>query len=312
MVPQFALTFDSDTTRQLVRIGGAVTFGVNVARTNFAGPVSFTLVGLPGNAAAAFDPNPSNGNTRLLIKTPAGTPTGDFNLLVTGQAGGVTRTIVGVLQVRNAETLSVSAVAPAPVQAGKSVSSSVTVSIGNGDGAGATLSTEGLPNGVSASFRNNPTSGKTTMDISVPSNIAAGAYPFNVVARKGDVLARTLTTLLVNAPAPTIRFAVTPVTPVAGQGYGFIVNTTVPGLSLPRASSYSVPITITPSGGFASPVDIVLTGLLPGMTANFTAAGANQLTLNLVAPPTAGSTTLTVSATSGSIRQAIGINVSVY
>lgn len=312
VAPQFALSFEG-SSRQLVRLGQAVTFGVIASRSNFAGNISFTLLGLPGGAAAAFDPNPSAGNTRLLVKTPAGVPTGDYNLLITGQAGTTTRTIVAVLQVRAAETVSVTAVAPNPVEAGKSVSSSVTVSIQNGDGNGAVLATEGLPVGVTSSFRNNPTTGKTTMDIFVPASVLPGAYPFNVVARKGEAVGRAQTTLLVNLPTPTLRYQVTPVTAVPGQGIGFVLIPTSAGLSQARGSTVAFDINVTPTGGFNGAIDLALTGLLPGSSATLSnGPSANIIRLTLSAPvQLTGSTTLVLTGTSGSLKSVIAIPLTV-
>ncbi len=303
VAPQFALAFEGPSTL-LTRLGGAVTYSVSAFRSNFAGPISFTLQGLPGGAAAAFDPNPSTTNTRLLIKTPPGTPVGNFNLLITGTAGTTTRTIVGVLQVRDSEGLNVIVGTPLPVTAGKITSVAVEVKVTNGDGQGASLITEGLPGGVTATFRNNPTAGKTTLDLTVPVNIPGGAYPFTVIATKGTVSVRAQSTLFVNVPAPTLRFQVTPVAAVPGQGSGYLLTPNTSALNMARGQVVTVDFAVTPTGGFSGAFDLVLTGLLPGSTGSLTATPTpNQVRLTLTAPTqTTGSTVLVLTGTSGSLK----------
>ncbi len=303
VAPQFALAFEGPSTL-LTRLGGAVTYSVSAFRSNFAGPISFTLQGLPGGAAAAFDPNPSTTNTRLLIKTPPGTPVGNFNLLITGTAGTTTRTIVGVLQVRDSEGLNVIVGTPLPVTAGKITSVAVEVKVTNGDGQGASLITEGLPGGVTATFRNNPTAGKTTLDLTVPVNIPGGAYPFTVIATKGTVSVRAQSTLFVNVPAPTLRFQVTPVAAVPGQGSGYLLTPNTSALNMARGQVVTVDFAVTPTGGFSGAFDLVLTGLLPGSTGSLTATPTpNQVRLTLTAPTqTTGSTLLVLTGTSGSLK----------
>ncbi len=303
VAPQFALAFEGPSTL-LTRLGGAITYGVSAFRSNFAGPIAFTLQGLPGGAAAAFDPNPSNANTRLLIKTPPGTPVGNFNLLITGTAGTTTRTIVAVLQVRDSEGLNVVVGTPLPVTAGKITSVAIEVKVTNGDGQGASLITEGLPGGVTATFRSNPTAGKTTLDLTVPVNIPGGAYPFTIIATKGTVSVRAQSTLFVNVPAPTLRYQVTPVAAVPGQGSGWVLTPNTSALNVARGQVVTVDFAVTPTGGFSGAFDLVLTGLLPGSSATLTPTSTpNQVRLTMTASTqTAGSTVLVLTGTSGSLK----------
>lgn len=82
--PAFSLS--SAPASVTVPPGATAAYTVQVARTTFAGPVTFSVLdGLPAGATASFSPNPATGDaTTLQIATMAGTPEGSYKLNLAG------------------------------------------------------------------------------------------------------------------------------------------------------------------------------------------------------------------------------------
>jgi 5-hydroxyisourate hydrolase-like protein (transthyretin family) len=79
---------------QTVNPGGSATFLVTVTSLDgFNSPVTLSASGLPDEATAFFAPNPiiATGNSMLTISTSPETPTGSFDITITGTGGSLTR-----------------------------------------------------------------------------------------------------------------------------------------------------------------------------------------------------------------------------
>jgi len=98
-IPSFTLGA-SPTTRTVVR-GSSTTYGITVTPSGgFSAPVTFAVSGVPANATAAFSPNPAATSSTLTVRTTRTTKAGTFTLLITGAAGGLSRTTSVTLRVR--------------------------------------------------------------------------------------------------------------------------------------------------------------------------------------------------------------------
>ncbi|MBT2567163.1 hypothetical protein J7I84_11780 [Arthrobacter sp. ISL-85] len=66
--------------------GATAVYTLQLTRTNFTGPVSFSVLGgLPSGATASFSPSPTTGNsTTLQVATTSGSPTGISSLYLVG------------------------------------------------------------------------------------------------------------------------------------------------------------------------------------------------------------------------------------
>ena len=112
---------------------------------------------------------------------------------------------------------SVSVAAPA------SVPITVKVAGSGGLNAAVTLTASGLPKGISAAFSPAsiaaPGSGKSTMQVTVASTVAAGSYSFSVAASSGSHSSTAAVTVSVAAPALTVSASATSITllPAGGQ-----------------------------------------------------------------------------------------------
>lgn len=86
--PDFTLSLTPVTLR--ITQGTIASAAINIARTNFAGPVTFALGGAPTGVSAEFNPAPPNGfNTWITVSVDASVPTGTYNLTVQGSNAAI-------------------------------------------------------------------------------------------------------------------------------------------------------------------------------------------------------------------------------
>lgn len=173
---------------------------------------------------------------------------------------------------------------------GGSTSYTVTVTPSGGFTGVVSLSVSGLPSGASGTF--NPaslSSGNSTLSVATAASTPAGTYPLTITGTGpgGTPVHSTSVTLVVSAPAqPDFALSVSPSSQNVRQGL---------------SASYTV--TITPSAGFASAVNLSVSGLPSGATASFNpnpATGSSTLTVNTVTG-VRGSFVLTITGVSGSL-----------
>lgn len=83
--PSIALTTDAEV--QCILAGQSATYAVDIQRTNFEGPVSFTANNVPAGVTALFEPATTSGNrVYFRLQTPAnlGATFGEITLKATG------------------------------------------------------------------------------------------------------------------------------------------------------------------------------------------------------------------------------------
>ncbi len=96
----FALTLSPST--QSVASGNGTTYTISVVPgPGFTGSVSFSASGLPSGAGVSFNPPTvtASGSTVMTVTTSSSTPTGNYNLTVTGSSGALSHTVTPVLSV---------------------------------------------------------------------------------------------------------------------------------------------------------------------------------------------------------------------
>jgi hypothetical protein len=85
----FTLSVVNDNAH--VPAGGATSFTVAIARTNFPGAITFAASGAPAGATTRFTPQPAGGSSvSLAISTPDGAALGSYTVIITGSSGGTT------------------------------------------------------------------------------------------------------------------------------------------------------------------------------------------------------------------------------
>lgn len=163
-----SVTLSPTPTSRTINQGQSTTYTININRDGYAGNITLSASNLPANATAAFSPNPTTGKSSVLtVTTKTTTPTGTFQIKVSGTASGLNITPVNVtLIVKPAPGLSLS-VFPATqsIIAGQSIDYRIDLTRVNYDNP-VTLEAKNLPDNLTATFEPNPVYGnRSTMRI---------------------------------------------------------------------------------------------------------------------------------------------------
>ena len=182
----------------------------------------------------------------------------------------------------------------ASAPAGGSGTSTVTVNPSNGFSSAVTLATSGWPSGITGAFGTNPTTNSSVVTIAVSSGVAAGSYTLTVTGTSGSLSASTTIALTVTA-APSFTLSATPASAQAG-GTG------------------TSTVTVNRQSGFSSPVTLTTSGWPSGITGSFgtnPATTSSVVTINVSSGVAAGTYTLIVNGTSGSLSASTTIPLTV-
>jgi hypothetical protein len=170
---------------------------------------------------------------------------------------------------------------------GNPTSYGVTVNPLNGFSGPVTLSVSGLPTGAIGSFSPNPATSTSTLSVTTdPTLTPAGSYTLTITGVSGSLTHTTTATLVVTAP--DFSLSPSPASQTVLQG---------------SATSYG--FTISPTSGFASQVNLSVSGLPTGAGGSFspnpaTSTSTLSVTTNAATTP-AGSYTLTITGVSGNL-----------
>jgi len=177
---------------------------------------------------------------------------------------------------------SASTVSVAP---GGSASTTITVADKAGFSGNVNLAVSGLPDGINASWSQNPTAGKSTLTLTAASSLLRGSYLITVTGASGSETESTTFALTVNAP-------------------GFSLAAAPASLKLYPGNSGSATVLINGTAGFNGSVNLAVTSGLPaGMTASWVenpTTGTSALTLTASdSTPVNTDAMLTITGTSG-------------
>ena len=256
--PTFTLTA-SPTTIELLPGQQALSTLTLTRAGGFTGPIALAAEGVPANVTATFAATPVTGaSTTLTLAAAAAAAPGTYPITVRATGTGVdTRTVTVTLTVASAPSLAVS-VAPGMASVAQGQSSApltVTLTRVGGLTGDATLTLEGAPAGVTASFTPNPVTGSSAqLVLAVSGGAAPGTYPMLVRGRVGTTTGITEVSLTITAgTTPNFSMALVPEvgTVTAGGGVDVTVN-------------------LARTGGFTGAVSLVTSALPTGVTATFT------------------------------------------
>ena len=292
---------------QTVTAGAVTSYTTTVTPSaGFTGNVNLSVSGLPTGASASFNAASvhGSGTSSLSVSTTGSTPTGSYPLTITGTSGSLTHPTTATLVVAPTPSQNFS-ISSAPgsqtVAAGQTAIYSATIAPTGGFTGTVSFSASGLPTGATANF--NPSSvtnsGTTAVSISTTAATPVGSHPITITATNGS-LAHSTTMVLVVQPAQDFAIDVSPSS-----------QTVIAG----RTVSYTT--TLFPSGGFTGNVTLSVTGLPSGAVGTFSPAsingGSGTSTLNISANPStpAGSYTLTVTGTNGTMTRSVSTSLKV-
>jgi subtilase family serine protease len=175
-----------------------------------------------------------------------------------------------------------------------SAGNTVSVSGQNGFNSSVSLVASGLPSGVTAVFSPSSTTGTSSLTFTASSTATTGTFNVTVTGVSGALSSSANISLAVVAPNFTLSFA--------GAG-----------VALPRGSTATGAVTVTPQNGFNSPVSLTASGLPSGVTAAFGAvsSGTSLVTFTAGSTVVAGSYPVTVNGVSGTLKSSASFNLTV-
>jgi hypothetical protein len=279
--PDYNLTLTTSSSVS-VSAGNTATYGLGINAVNaFSSAVSLSVSGLPSGAAASFSPNPMTTSSTLSVLTASSTPAGTYALTITGSGGTasgggpIVKTIAASLTVTAPATpdftLSVSPTSQTVVQGNPTPAYQVTVTPLNGFSGSVTLSvTTPLPAGAGWSATSGTPSTKGTVTLTTSASTPPGSYPFTIQGTGGGKFHTLGATLVVNSVG------------------SFSISVSPNPLVVKRGSSGMYTVTVTPAGGFNSPVTLTIAGLPPKTS-------ASPFTVNPV-PGSGGAAQITITA----------------
>ncbi len=276
---------------QIVAVGGGTNYTVTVNAVNgFSGTVTFTVSGLPTGASGNFNPTSvsGSGSSTFSVATSGSTPANTYTLTITATSGTLVHTTTVTLAVVD---FTISAT-PASQTVAQGSSTNYTVNLGNVNGftGSVGLTASGLPAGATASF--SPASvnppGSSTLTISTLATTPVGTNTITITGTNG-ILTHSTTVTLVVVPPPDFSIAATPGSQTVIAGNGATYTATITGLN-----------------NFNGSVALTASGLPSGATSAFnptsvTGSGSSTLTITTSGTTPAGTNTITVKGTSGSL-----------
>ena len=188
-------------------------------------------------------------------------------------------------------------VTPASQTVGVGSGTSYTVSITptGGFSGPVVLSVDGLPAGATGTFTPNPATGSSSLAVTTATTTPNGTYPLTVRGVNGTLSHSAAATLVVN-PAPDFSLSAAPTSRSIG---GSVSSTT-----------YS--ITVTPINGFNSPVSLSASGPPIGALGTFSpnpATASSTLTVSIMPNTPAGTYTITLTGSSGSLTHSTSVTL---
>jgi pro-kumamolisin-like protein/IPT/TIG domain-containing protein len=179
---------------------------------------------------------------------------------------------------------------------GGSGGSTITVTPQNGFNSSVSLSSSGLPAGVTASFNPGSTTSTSTLTLTATSTAALGTATVTITGTSGSLTNTTTVSLTVN-PAGSYTLSASP-----------------NSLTIAQGASGASTITVTPQNGFNGNVSLSVSGLPSGVAASFnpgSTGSTSTLTLTASSTATTGTVTVTVTGTSGSLTKTTTISLTI-
>src|SRR5271157_1394588 len=284
--PGFTVSATATTVMQGTSVGSSVTIG---AFNGFDSAVALTVSGLPAGVTASFSPTSvtgSGGSTLTFTATNTAT-VGAATITVTGTSGSTVETAKVTLTVTARPEFTIT-VSPTTLSLPPNTNPTVTLTVtyvGNLTGS-VSLSASGLPSGVSANFSPSSlnSSGASTVNFTSQASTPTGTYSVLLTGTDGTLVHSA--TLALTIP-----------------GTGFTLAPLASTLAIIQGKTATDTITVTDVGGFTGSVTLAASGLPSGVTGAWgtnPTAGSSVLTLTATSTATTGAFTVTITGTSGS------------
>jgi uncharacterized membrane protein len=170
--------------------------------TGFTGSVTLSASGMSSGVTASFLPNPTTSSSILTLTASNSANIVGSTVLITGTDGTQTaNTIIGVYIIAAPQSFSLGATPSSlTIAPGNSGTSTISVTDQGGFTGNVNLAASGLPNGVTALFTPNPTTGISALALSASSSAATGTYNATITGTSGSLTSTTNVALTIVAP----------------------------------------------------------------------------------------------------------------
>jgi len=183
--PQFDFSMAVNPATQSIVAGKGASYTITVNPAPLIGSVNLSIAGLPQGIEAFFETGfDVNGSKTLGISSTDTTPAGTYQATITASDGSVTRTANISLTIIPAADFTLSVTPNLPtVKAGSSTNYTVNVTFSGAETTPVILSTQGLPNGSTASFApaSLSASGTSILTLTVDPEVADEINLFDIV-----------------------------------------------------------------------------------------------------------------------------------
>ncbi len=295
--PDFSLSTTPST--QTVVQGASASYTINILPSGgFDGSVTFIANGLPDGISADFSPNPATASSTMTITTNTSLPAGSYTLTISGTNGTLSHTTTVKLNIPDF-SLSASPGSLSIVK-GTSKTSTITVNALNGFTGTVSLDVSGIPSNASASL--SPTSvinsGPSTLTVNA-GTATPGNYTLTINGTNGTLTrSTTVTVIIMDTPPPDFSISALPTSRTVNQ-----------------KASTTYAVTIARVSGFPEAVNLSVTGLPSGTSGTFspiqTTGNSSTLSITTGTFTPAGSYTLTITGTSGSLIHTTSVTLTV-
>jgi len=222
-------------TSQTTAETGQVSFNFWLSGTpGYAGPVQISVTGLPSGAIATL--NSSMYTTSAPVAVPFVTTDvtpGTYPFTITGTAGPMTQSASASLIVQAPGPTITNSITPSSATASVAQAASFSIIVNSISGAAGTVNLQcaALPSGATCAFNpaspTLPANGSVTdtLTVQVNSSVAAGSYPFTVLATSGSLSSSAAATLVVQI-LPSFSGTISPTsgTLAVGQSANFNIT----------------------------------------------------------------------------------------
>ncbi len=199
--PSFALS--ASPSGVTITQGSQGATSVTITPSNgFTGGVTLSASGLPAGVTASFATNPATSSSVLTLTASATAATGTANVTIKGISGSLTAQTALTLTVSSAIPQNFSLTASPSsltVTHGTRGTSTIAVTPSNGFAGNVMLTASGLPTGVTAAFRPNPTTTTSTLTLTVSRFTRSGTYTITVTGTSGNLTHTTTISLKIQS-----------------------------------------------------------------------------------------------------------------
>jgi uncharacterized repeat protein (TIGR01451 family) len=306
--PDFTIT--AEPSMQTLEQGETTNYTISVNALNgFAEQVRLVIPRLPEGITINFQPAkifPDNQSILTIFTSPI-TPTGTYNLNVTGTAGEITRSVWIKLKVNERSLEPDFNIVVDPLSRtlfqGQSTDYKITLSPLDGFSEEVGFSLKGLPTGVKAIFQPEKiqAEGQSTLTISTTEKAAVGSYSLILTAKSP-------TSGLSHDVTITLEIEEKPLEP------DFNLTATPVNRTVKRGDSAEYTIKVNALNGFSEEVALTAFHLPTGTEARFTPDAVNpdtqaSLVVSTSAQTPIGSHTFTVSGKAGELEHTITLTL---